>query len=84
MASWLHDQGDKIDLQLSKPMDSKRKSAQNPETIDCWFQRFQREIIEYGITADRLWNFDETGFRVGCPKGVHVYVPKGASTVSNP
>ena len=32
-------------------------------------------LREYRISRGNVWNFDKTGFRVGCPKGEEIYVP---------
>ena len=32
-------------------------------------------LREHKISRGNVWNFDETGFRVGCPKGEVIYVP---------
>jgi hypothetical protein len=32
-------------------------------------------LREYRISRGNVWNFDETGFRVSCPKGEEIYVP---------
>ena len=39
-------------------------------------------LKEYKITQNNIWNFDETGFRVGCPKGEEIYVPLDVKEVS--
>jgi hypothetical protein len=37
---------------------------------------------KYKISRKDIWNFDEIGFRVGCPKGQEVYVPLEIKEVS--
>jgi len=62
----------------TKPLDIKRKLAQNKGVLIPWFNKYRRFIADHHITPDRLWNFDEAGFRVGMVRGEVVYVPKDA------
>ena len=78
---WLKSQ-DSITLQWSKPIDSKRKAAQGKYNIEHWFTMYKEKVKEYKVTPDRIWNFDETGFRIGCPAGIHIYTPKDVKLVS--
>jgi hypothetical protein len=51
-----------------KPIELKRKLAHNPAVIQNWFERFQALRTQYGVLDEDIWNFDETGFRIGIGK----------------
>jgi hypothetical protein len=38
-------------------------------------------LEKYKIVPKDIYNFDETGFRVGCPKGEEIYVPQEVKEV---
>ncbi|RFU26004.1 hypothetical protein B7463_g10337, partial [Scytalidium lignicola] len=59
----------------TKPIAQKRITAQDLEEVKDWFQRFKTAIKKYDIQKHNLYNFDKSGFRIGCPKGVEVLVP---------
>jgi hypothetical protein len=42
-----------------------RKRAESYENLKDWFQLLQDTITDLGINSDDIWNFDETGFRIG-------------------
>ena len=65
-----------------KPIDSKRRSAQNPEVIQDWFLQFNIDVKNKGIKPENMWNMDETGFRAGCPYSQDVIIPVGQSQAS--
>jgi hypothetical protein len=54
-------------------------TAQDEKEIEEWFFGKERGYLatleKYNIKPKNLYNFDETGFRVGCPRGVEVIVP---------
>jgi len=41
------------------------KRAESYENLENWFQLLQDVITSFGIDSDDIWNFDETGFRIG-------------------
>ena len=45
-----------------------RKNAQDPDTILWWLHEFKRICDEYGIQQCDIYNFDESGFRIGVGK----------------
>ena len=57
-----------------KPLAVARKNAEDPETLKAHFERFRTLQTQYGIQAKDLWNFDETGFRIGCARNDFVIV----------
>ncbi|ERF72127.1 hypothetical protein EPUS_02918 [Endocarpon pusillum Z07020] len=51
-----------------KPLELERKLAHDPDLISNWFERFRALREAYGVFDDDIWNFDETGFRIGVGK----------------
>jgi len=52
-------------IRKQKTLEEERKRAHDPKTILDWFQRFRLLCEEKGIVKEDLYNFDETGFRIG-------------------
>jgi hypothetical protein len=52
-------------LKPQKVLDLKRKQAESYENLQNWFRLLQDVITSFGIDSDDIWNFDETGFRIG-------------------
>jgi hypothetical protein len=48
-----------------KPIDPKRLISEDIGVIQTWFDRLQIVLDTYKITPSNIWNFDETGFRIG-------------------
>ena len=65
-----------------KPMDRKRKAAQDKDEVIQWFKGYDDVRREYSIKAQDIWNFDESGFRTACPSGVDVWIPIEIEQVS--
>lgn len=61
-----------IKLRLSRRYNYKHAECEDPKLIRKWFDTVQRTIIEYGITDDDIWNFDETGFSMGMTSRSHI------------
>jgi len=40
-----------------------------------WFKKYREVVDKYHVQKQDIFNFDETGFRVGCPRGEEIYVP---------
>lgn len=59
----------------TKPISQVRIIAQDNYEVKVWFKRYQEVIQKHNIDQKDIWNFDETGFRIGCPKGQVIYVP---------
>lgn len=51
-----------------RSLDLNRAVAHDKEAILKWFNSLIDIIKLYGITASDIWNFDETGFRIGIGK----------------
>jgi hypothetical protein len=59
----------------AKPLAVARVTAQRKEEVAQWFKKYDATVKEYGIKRRNIVNFDEAGFRVGCPKGQYLLVP---------
>jgi hypothetical protein len=59
----------------TKPIAHDRITAQDKLEVEDWFKRYQLVLQKHDIQRKDIWNFDETGFRIGCPKGQQIYVP---------
>ena len=55
-------------IRRQKPLASQRKNAHEPEAILDWFKRYKAICKEYGIYVGDIYNFNETGFRIGVGK----------------
>lgn len=58
----MHPQYHKSSLQT---IDVKQDASQDWGTIEAWFQRFAMLLEVHGIAECDVYNFDETGFRIG-------------------
>ncbi len=61
---WLDRQPDLFKAKR-KPLAAERKNAHDPEVLQTHFDEFKEMVVQYGITEDDTWNFDETGYRMG-------------------
>lgn len=48
-----------------KPLDIQRLISHDCEGLLDWYSRFERLRQQYGVVDEDIWNFDETGFRIG-------------------
>ncbi|OKP10310.1 hypothetical protein PENSUB_4266 [Penicillium subrubescens] len=48
-----------------RAIDIERKKCLGRQIAREWFNSYQETTAQYGITADDIWNFDETGFNIG-------------------
>jgi hypothetical protein len=55
-------------IRKQSTMDIDRKNAHNPERFRQWFAEFQKICNLHGIQPHDIYNFDETGFRIGIGK----------------
>jgi hypothetical protein len=62
-----------------KPIDPKRLNAEDLGVLQTWFDRLQIQLNTKKITPSNIWNFDETGFRVGQGKKETVVTRFGKS-----
>ena len=49
-------------------IDIDRKKAHQPDDIRDWFDRYESICNKYFILPEDIYNFDETGFRIGIGK----------------
>jgi hypothetical protein len=42
--------------------------------VEACFEHYEAILAKYKIRRKNIHNFDESGFRVGCPRGVEVIV----------
>lgn len=54
-----------LHIRKQKPIDILRQAACDPQAISEWFRRLATTWGEYNFLPDDVWNFDETGFRIG-------------------
>jgi hypothetical protein len=66
-----------IEKVKQKPKDKKRIDAQKREDIVQYFEKFKKVIVDKGILPSDCWNFDKTGFRIGCG-GNQIVITLGA------
>ena len=66
----------------SKPIASIRFESQDVEHVKEWFIKYDLTRKQYGIRKDRILNFDEAGFRVGCMNRASILVPDEVKEVS--
>jgi hypothetical protein len=59
----------------TKPIARDRISAQDVKEVKEWFKKYKEVVKKYQVQSQDIFNFDETGFRVGCPKGEEIFVP---------
>jgi DDE superfamily endonuclease len=48
-----------------KPLNKDRKTATNAPEFRAHFDKFRQAIARYKIHPNDIWNYDETGFRIG-------------------
>jgi DDE superfamily endonuclease len=53
-------------IRTSKPLAAARKWSHDPQRLRQWYERWQQATERYGIQTADIYNYDETGFRVGC------------------
>jgi hypothetical protein len=59
-------------IRRAKALDIERKQSYDPEVIEGWFQDLQDIITKYGIPTEDIYNFDETGFRIGIGRDQYI------------
>ena len=60
----------------AKPIARVRVNLHDEKTVENWFRKYQAKLDERDIrSGSRIYNFDETGVRVGCPGGEEILVP---------
>jgi len=49
----------------NRKYDYQRAQCEDRELVREWFKRLQATAAEYGVDAEDIYNFDETGFQMG-------------------
>lgn len=62
----------RFEWKTQKTLERARFEAADPGYVTTWYDRLQITIETYGITERNLYNFDETGFRIGEGKAERV------------
>jgi hypothetical protein len=70
----------------AKTIQAERRASHIREDIQQHFDNFQRCLKEWGLQPEDVYNFDETGFRIGCLNGRTVITHQNTKEVylSNP
>lgn len=66
--NWAHNfiqRHDSLRTKYSRKYDYQRAKCEDPSIIRAWFRLVQNIVGKYGILADDIYNFDETGFQMG-------------------
>jgi hypothetical protein len=63
----------KIYRHCTKPLSVQQKAAQKRNNIELYFEKFDNQYQELEIKPENLYNFDETGFRIGYLAGQIVF-----------
>jgi hypothetical protein len=60
----------------TKPIAWDRVDIHDEKDIEKWFDKYRTTLAKYSIKKGKnIYNMDESGARVGCPKGEEVVVP---------
>lgn len=54
-----------LETRLSRRLSNQRAKNEDPEVITEWFRLVQNMVAFHGITLHDIYNFDESGFRLG-------------------
>jgi hypothetical protein len=65
--AWITRQED-IFIRRQRHLDLDRALAHDLDGIQQWFNGYIKVVTDYGINPADIWNFDETGFRIGIGK----------------
>jgi hypothetical protein len=52
-------------VKKTEPLEVQRKNAHDPQAIRKWFREYEGAIKKFNLQRFDIWNFDETGFRIG-------------------
>ena len=62
-------------LRKQRVQEIDRKNAQHPDIIQEWLQKFKAICDEYEIPPQDIYNFDESGFRIGLDRNQWTVTP---------
>ena len=69
---------------MQKPMEAERMDAERLPIIIDWFHRLEVTLKQYQIGPKNIYNFDESGFRLGQGKAQRVVTKHRRSAMSIP
>jgi hypothetical protein len=86
VSRWIKLNSNLLKKKRSKPLVIERKQTHELEDLRAHFWRFKEAKDKYEIIADNYWNFDETGWRIGCLQGriIFTFLDVTAMYMSNP
>lgn len=64
-----------------EPTSMSRATAFNKPSVDNFFRILKDELVKHNVTADRLWNADESGLRVVVQKPGQIMAKLGQEQV---
>jgi len=72
---FMHNHTDLFRVIKTKAIARVRVTAQDIKTLEQWFEEYNSWCTSHKIEPQHMYNFDESGFRVGCAPGETVIVP---------
>ncbi len=72
---------DKLSMYWSKPLDTLRANALNPEAVAHWFELVDLLVIKRGISPNNIYGMDESGFQLSFHTKQRVVGRKGAKII---
>ena len=69
-----------LSFRVPQALNEARAQRANPIIVNDYFKKLKEIIEKYSLTADRIWNMDETGFVLN-PELCKVIAKKGARQV---
>jgi hypothetical protein len=64
----------------SKPLDTQRARSLNPEAVKSWVELVQKWVVDMGVSPDRVYGMDESGFPTGYTGKERVVGARGTKT----
>ena len=65
----------------TKPISRLRFESYSMQDIEIWHKDLRAVIEKHDIQPENIYNFDETGIRMGCISGEEVIVPRSSTAV---
>jgi DDE superfamily endonuclease len=65
-----------LKARFARGLDQKRKDAEDPKTIQEWFDLYTATVAKYGVSADDRYNMDEKGIALGVGDKTKALVPQ--------
>jgi hypothetical protein len=64
----------------SKALDTQRARSLNPEAVKSWVELVQKWVVDMGVSPDRVYGMDESGFPTGYTGKERVVGARGTKT----